>query len=426
MTASMNLSTIGSAELRKLSDKEFVHGLDVMSAQAIDRFKRMRKLTPSHQQALDLFLRENPDKRLTAPPSEQAGSEAQAKKEATPAKAPAGAPSKGAPTKAVSPDRGQPLAEPDGYVQLWRRLRAWWDGDEVALSSAKPARRSAGKEMVIEVDTAPAPSPLQIRLEIIQTLWGEGCSLPGGPDYTTDLIASAKPKKNMEIADLTAGLGAGVRAMAANLNVTVHGFDRDEELALAGHALSAKEGVETGASIQPANINHLQDSLEPKSYHIICARDLFHSIPDRRNALTVIGEALKPDGSLVFTDFVLKNREKENEALVAWRKSEPLKPLPSSVEEYRELLSELRYTVKGFDNVSDAYIQAIQTGWMNMVNHLKSGNFSRDYVNKLMEEGQVWLNRSRALETGQLQLVQCHAVMQRGPKRALSDAMKID
>ena len=97
-----------------------------------------------------------------------------------------------------------------------------------------------------------------------------------------------------------------------------------------------------------------------------------------------------------------------------------------SVEEYRELLSELRYTVKGFDNVSDAYIQAIQTGWMNMVNHLKSGNFSRDYVNKLMEEGQVWLNRSRALEAGQLQLVQCHAVMQRGPKRALSDAMKID
>ena len=78
------------------------------------------------------------------------------------------------------------------------------------------------------------------------------------------------------------------------------------------------------------------------------------------------------------------------------------------------------------DDITSSYISAIQTGWKAMVESLKSGSFSRTYVDTLMAEGQVWLARSRALESGQLRVVHGRAVMQRGPKRSLTDAMSID
>jgi hypothetical protein len=86
----------------------------------------------------------------------------------------------------------------------------------------------------------------------------------------------------------------------------------------------------------------------------------------------------------------------------------------------------LRFDVKSMDDATKEYVANIQNGWKAMVESLKSGSFSRSYVDALMTEGQVWLARSRALESGQLRLVHGRAVMQRGPKRSLTDAMSID
>jgi len=398
------LATLSSSELRKLSSRELTAGLEEMTPAAIDRFKRMRKLTDEHTTALTTFLRQHPEKRLTAG-----------------VKLPAKPKPKSAPKKAKhSPAR----SSDDGYVQLWSRVRSWWDGEPIPQQAQKPFAKKPN--MAIEVDTSSPESLLAERLDIIQKLWGTGNSLPGGETMTLKLLKGASPTADTLIADLSAGLGGGVRHLASTLGSTVHGFERDKDLATAGQIVSDQTDFSEKATILSFNPDKLHKVLDKLRYDIVFTRDLLCYLPDRKTALSVIGDSLKPNGSLVFTDLVLADRSTEKKAILEWRQSEPAKPYPATMDEYRELLLELRFDVKAMDDASDAYVSAIQDGWKAMVESLKSGSFSRTYVDALMTEGKVWLARSRALESGQLRLVHGRAVMQKGPKRSLTDSMSID
>ncbi len=404
------LATLSTTELRKLSQRDLTAGLEEMSPAAIDRFKRMRKLSDEHTQALTTFLRQHPEKRLTAENSRStpAPVKAQTKSKAAPRKA--------KPSGAQSPD--------DGYVQLWSRVRAWWDGDEIAEPAQKPIAKKPN--MAIEVDTSSPESRLAERLDIIQKIWGAGNSLPGGETMTLKLLEAASPNSDTLVADLSAGLGGGVRHIASTLNATVHGFERDKDLATSAQKMSEQTDYADRATIQSFDPGNLDKVLDKLRYDIVISRDLLCYLPDRKGALSVIGDSLRPNGSFVFTDLVLADRSTENKSIIEWRQSETSKPFPATMDEYREQLLELRFDVKSLDDATDDHVSAIQNGWKAMVESLKSGSFSRSYVDALMTEGQVWLARSRALESGQLRLVHGRAVMQRGPKRSLTDAMSID
>jgi len=90
------------------------------------------------------------------------------------------------------------------------------------------------------------------------------------------------------------------------------------------------------------------------------------------------------------------------------------------------MLSDLRYVVRVFEDITDDYVAHINAGWMQALKAVKSGKFSREQVDALMEEGQMWLARSRALQEGRLRLLRCHAVMRHRVDRAMSDALRID
>jgi SAM-dependent methyltransferase len=409
------LATISSGDLRKMSDRDFVSELSDMSPSAIDRFRRMRKLSVQHNQALDTFLRQHPDKRLTADNGQPTNAKAVKAK-----------------SKSSTPSKPKPVqkkikADDDGYVQLWMRMRAWWDGVELDNASVHQSGQPKPR-MSIDVNKAKAPEVTEEenRLQVIQKLWGDGNSLPGGAEYNNQLLDPIKLNKEMVIADLNAGLGGGVRHLAQSKGVTVQGFDCDEELSKAGNLISSAANLSDKATISHFNPERLDVSLDKASYDIIIARDFFCSLADRRAALSTIAESLKTDGSLVFTDFCLANRESENKDVLKWRQTEQKKPSPSTKDEYRELLGSLKFDVKFLDDVSDAYVAAIQSGWMSIVEALKSGTFSRSFVDTLMQEGQVWLCRSKAIESGQLRMIKCRAVMNSGPKRSLTDSMSID
>lgn len=406
------LATLGSAELRKLSERELTAELADMTPLAIDRFRRMRKLKPEHEDALNTFLRQNPEKRLTA---ENSGQQSKPIKAMT--KSASSAPKKKGPVRIQ--------AESDGYVKLWMRMRAWWDGVEVEGAAPRPARKAASKpNLDIEVDDA--ATRLEQRMEIIQELWGKGNSAPGGPEFVTDMVRECKLGADIRVADLSAGLGGGMRLLEATHRGTFAGFDRDKDIAVFGQKISDELGVGDKMPIKHFDPTRLDQFFDKNAFDLIVAREIFYSLTDRRAAFQALSDALDRNGSLVFTDFALDNRASEHKDIIAWRQTDPYKPSPSTVDEYRELLNELKYSVKSIDDMSEAYVQAIQNGWKSIIDHLKSGNFSRSYVDTLMREGQVWLARSKALQTGQLKLIKVRTVMLKAPKRSLTDSMVID
>lgn len=425
MAAVTNLATLGTVQLQQMSVREFTGGLENMSPDAIDKFRRMRKLREEHMKALEKFLRNNPHKRLqkrdkTSQKSARGQQRAQRQTKAKPAKK----------TNAAAAP-----AESDGYVRLGWRLQAWWEGVDVdAIKSRYELAKSTDKTFEANgrkrAQAAAAPAEEEegryddIRLEVIGNLWGAGFSHPGGAKYALDLNKFVSLKSELTYLDLSAGLGGGTRAVARQYKLWLTGLERDKALAEAANDISIDEDMELQAPIRHYDPDNLQ--LEEAKYDVIFSRESLCSVDDRAEFLRRVGAALKPDGNLLLTDFVLTDRNRECDALRAWRESEPHTPRPWTMDEYRQSLNDLRYDVRVFEDVTAEYMPLIQSGWKRLVGTIEVGGLDPHFVDILMEEAKIWNSRHRALQSGRLRLLRVHALMRRGPKRALSDSMKVD
>lgn len=421
MAAVVNLVSIGTVDLKKMSVRDFQAGLDGMTPEAIDRFRRMRKLTDDHTQALSSYLHNRPDKRLKAPDKNSKKS----------ARGRAALEKKTAATVVKTPPQPAPTTQSssDGYTQLWVRLQAWWEGVDVEVvrrRNAKEERPSKGLSIeVAEVDPYNDPNIHwnDARIEVVEMAWGAGHSLPGGDKHVMDLVKPLLLKPEHTVIDLNAGLGGGPRFLAKKFKLWIEAQERDKDLADIANDMSIDLDLDAQAPIVQADPNALD--LKEDKYDAILARELFFSLTDKKAAFENIALALKANASILFTDFALANRNREDDTLADWRAAEPFKPTPSTMDEYRELLTDLRYEVRVFEDMTDSYVEMIETGWRNVLQEAKEGNLATAMVDMLMDEGKLWQARVNAMKSGRLRLIRCHAMMRKGPPRALSDSMSV-
>lgn len=428
-SATINLATVGTAELEAMSVQVFTSCLERMSGDAIARFRRMRKLSNHHRQALEKYLVAHPEKRPGGPGEQDAPA-------ASPAKS--GKPA-GTPKRAPFPD-------------FKLRLRAWWEGvsvGELALLDAARAKAAAEKSKPVKKAEAPAPArkptakpeaapvapkvataeiaadsstpvaaeetPLD-RFQIIQTLWGDGFHLPGGEEFALCLAEGIKFVPGKPCLDLSAGLGGTARSLANAHHVIIEGLEADPELAAAGQALSEKFGFGQTAPVRSAPAE--TEKFEDGRYQTIFAREVLFKSPNRKKLLAKLHRALTADGALVITDFALSTDDVNDPAFATWRASEPGNPLPARIDEYGELLAELKFDVNAFEDLTAEYLPLIQAGWRRLHTCLQNAKLPPETATMLMSEGNLWLARSRALESGRLRLLHFTAHPHRGRSAA--------
>ncbi len=421
MTSTVNLTSLGTVDLKKISVRDFQAGLDGMTPEAIDRFRRMRKLSEDHTQALGTYLHNRPDKRLKGPDKNAKksarGQAAVAKREAA------------AVVKAPAAPKAQVQTSSDGYTQLWVRMQAWWEGVDVEVvrrrnaKDDKPIDRLTIEVAAVDPYNDPSIHWNDARVEVVQMAWGKGHSLPGGDKYVMDLAKPLLLKPEHTVIDLNAGLGGGPRFLAKKFKLWLDAHERDQDLADIANDLSIDLDLDGQAPIVQADPNAMD--LKEDKYDAIIARELFFSLTDKKAAFENVALSLKNNASILFTDFVLANRNREDDSLADWRAAEPFKPTPSTMEEYRELLADLKYEVRVFEDITDGYIEIIESGWRNLLGAAKAGKLASPMVDMLMDEGKLWQARVNAMKSGRLRLIRCHAMMRKGPARALSDSMSV-
>lgn len=431
-SATINLATVGTAELEAMSTQVFASCLDGMSGEAIARFKRLRKLSAAHRSALQKYLDEHPEKMPGGEAAAPAPKAAKDKKAAKPAaKAAKGGKAAPAAAKPAKPSGPSPL---EGVK---KQMRAWWVGVDVkdleaydkAKAKAASANATANKEA--EANTASKPVeaappekemlPVVSRADLLQMIWGDGFALPGGKDFTTKLMAGIDLPKGAPLLDITAGLGGEASAIATQFNVIVEGYEADPDLAKAGQNWTTAKGVPTHASVTCAD--PVVQPFTEKTYSAIFARETLFTVADRKKLLANIVPALKPLGSIVLTDFMLADRKSGIPEMKAWRDAEPARALPYTVDEYSELLDQNKFSVRACDDLSTEYIAFIQNGWKKLHTCLQTAKFSPETATMLINEGNVWLARCKALESGQLRLISIKGALR--PVRSLTDAMSI-
>ncbi|MBX3492601.1 MAG: methyltransferase domain-containing protein [Parvibaculum sp.] len=406
-TTLVNLATVGSDELQAMPVAVFTSALESMSGDAIARFRRMRKLSATHRQALEKFLVEHPDKR----PGQQDVSDSKGDK-------------KSPPKKARSTETGIVM---EGLL----RLIAWWEGmdtDDVARAKGVARRKKKKKTKKAKAPVAvqpktvvqpavaaaapEAPEALVLgRIDIIQKLWGEGFSLPGGPEFAVKLVRPLAFEKDGLYLDLAPGLGGAMRAVAKTFGVTVKGLETDAQLAAAGHEMSVQAGVAATAPVLARPDGFSAEDFAPEGqYAAIFMRETLFAVEDRAAMLAHVGRALREGGSLMFTDFVLARDEIDDDMLVVWQNAEAAPVFPWTEAKYRETLESQHYNIDRIDDLTAEYLPLIHAGWRHFHDCLQNAKLPPETAAMLMREGNAWLARSRALETGMLRLLHVHAL----------------
>lgn len=396
----VNLATVGSDELQAMPITVFTACLEQMSAEAVDRFQRLRKLNASQRAAVEQFLVKKTGKQA---PAQRGGAERP--------------PSSGEKQKDEEAGAKDP-AQASLWMDLMLRLLAWWEGvdtDALARSRGiKRWRRPTNSTSPSAASTAPAATPQEkpaealsplTRVELIQKLWGEGFSLPGGEAFALRIASAATPPKDALCLDLAPGLGGGMRAVARALGVRINGIECDSELAEAAASLSS--GMDDSAPIRGAYDGLGREDFEPAGGHAaIFMREAMFAVEDRERMLAAMHESLAEDGSLILTDFVVTG---DGDAVAHWQAVEPNDADPWTEAEYREALEAQHYRIEGFDDLTREYLPLIKDGLRRFHDCLQNVKLPPETVPILMSEGNLWLARSQALERGQLSLVHIHA-----------------
>jgi cyclopropane fatty-acyl-phospholipid synthase-like methyltransferase len=310
------------------------------------------------------------------------------------------------PASALKPEAH---AKDDGYIPFKIRFQAWWEGVEPSAIVRKGQKaRNVAPQRVIELDAEadllPETEPGAARIRICDRVWGEGFTGPGGADYGLEHATPFSRGRSSTALDLTAGLGGRVADIARDKDVTVTGYDRDEEFVDHAQQRAARAELPNVKPITVYNPERL--NLQGLRYDTIVARDLFYTVPDKLALMGALRNGLRQGGILAFTDFALAEFDQNEGAVMEqWQATEPYRPHPWSIDEYQECFEALDFDVVNVEDDTANYRNLVVGAWQDFAGNLDSSGLDRAFVDTLVPEAELWLHRMRALECGQLCLL---------------------
>ncbi len=299
--------------------------------------------------------------------------------------------------------RAEQLAA-DGYIPLMARLKAWWDGNSTAVAQSTGSSPIAASGIVVDAHHGDEPLPNwpPERVAIVQQLWGEASTRPGGPGHTVDLLRPLNILPEMTVLDLAAGLAGDTRAASKEFDAWITAMECDPDLAaLADDRRSERVSI--------SHFDPQQFELPTAKFNCIYAREQLCFLPDRHLALAKICNALKPYGQVLLTDFAAKSKTGGN-TLTAWQSQHPLPEPLWTPKEYRQHFADLDMDIRVFQDDSDQFKSLILEGWSRFVNDLTRPQLTRSFVDSMVVEADRWLHTVRALDAGELRLLRVHAM----------------
>ncbi|RMD63872.1 MAG: methyltransferase domain-containing protein [Alphaproteobacteria bacterium] len=304
------------------------------------------------------------------------------------------------------------MRQPSFRERFW----AWWEGYEIKPPPPRPITTpSSGHDVRFEPER---PFWETARVRLAQDLWGEGFITPGDAEYVSSMAKYFGLDPAMSVLDIGAGLGGATRTMSENFGVWVTGLESRPELVEAGMALSVKSGLAKRAPVvafDPANLEG-----KPNSIDCIFSKDFMYSIKDKAEFLKSVEMLLKSRGQFLFTDYVIDRKKGRTSGVEEWIEKEPTAVHPWSVEDYREVLSQLHMDIRVVEDNTQTCKAIISKGWADFARRIEAaGDVEPDMATALLEEADLWARRMALFDAGELKVCRFH-VLKRDTKRLLS------
>ncbi len=193
--------------------------------------------------------------------------------------------------------------------------------------------------------------------EIYRTIWGDNlhlgipcsdeCSHPEAMEHTNKIMANAVRLGNdTRVLDLGCGYGSTARYLAANFGCQVTGVNISErELDLARERAS-EAGLAHLLTFEYEDFHSL--GYADGSYDVVWSQEAFLHAADKSAALSECRRVLKPNGSLIFTDILVRRDTPAEDRKRIYDRVKS--PDMWDMDDYREGLSRLDFRI---DRVED-------------------------------------------------------------------------
>lgn len=286
---------------------------------------------------------------------------------------------------------------------LRQRLRAWWEGYDLAELKRRLAARVANE------DTAPLPRPSPLvrvqaaapqspdpshwppeRLAAAQIVWGHGSLTPRGTSQLRALSARAGLGQRSRVLHLGAELGGVADELQAGIGCTVLAAETQTALADASGGRVRLLRAADGPLLSDADFI------------------LVDGLAERGEPLTTLlrsqSETLVPGGQVVVRSLVMTDdRQTASPRYREWAEVEPVRPRLRSVETLSRLIEDARLSVIAVSDISADYAAEVEYSWGGAIDRIRSMHQTpagQALIPQLLAEGERWLKRIELIREG--------------------------
>ena len=286
------------------------------------------------------------------------------------------------------------------------KLGAWWRGDIATRGMAVPS------DLGGETGTQPAPSMdassvMVQRIRVAEALWGAGNFGPGDAEFLTALAAQLGLTKEMSIGFIGVGLGGAARALVDETEVWITGYEANKTTAAMGVEQCTIAGKAKKVAISVVDYETLQ--LPAKKFNDIISKETFYLVRDKVRLIGQIAEAMKPGGTLLFTDFVTPGGALGTEERDRLFVRDLGEAMPIGPQDYAKIMSNAGLDQRVDEDISHNFGAFVTNGWANlrrMLDQLAGQEINPAeralFMRIVAEEAALWGNRLEAFRNGRL------------------------
>lgn len=290
-------------------------------------------------------------------------------------------------------------------------LRALFTRTRAAASPLSGLLATAALEPAPPPPEAPPPRWSGPRLALLERLWDEGYTSPGGPAEMLRLAAPLGLSASSSLLLIGAEAGGPAFTLANALGAWVAAHEAEAELRepatqrlrRAGTALAKRATISAWDPAAPAFRRRY-------FHHAIVREALGDAVAEP--ILSAIAASLKPHGQLVLVETTAAERLDDAERSVAtWRRLESRSPLLPAEETITRMLGRLGFEVRVVEDLSQRQVRDALQGWKRLVRELAASRPTPAEAALVVTEAELWLHRIHLLHEGRIRLLRWHCIL---------------
>lgn len=281
---------------------------------------------------------------------------------------------------------------------------------EVAAAPPPPLQAPPAEAAVrahVPAADAPAPNWPAWRLELMERLWGEGYTLPGGDAFVDRLAKPLTIGNSASVLYVGAGLGRPAERICDVFKSYVDGIDPDPELAKIAAARAARHDGIPRLTISAQPFDGAGDM--GRRYDALIAQEVLLGVTGREGVLEAFAAAMKPAARIVLTDFVC-TEDGGTPAVDEWVRRDLDGDAPMTEAALKVCLKRLKLKVRVFEDLSDEYVAMVLDGWRHFERILAEQPADREVIRGMLREAERWNRRVALLQSGDVRYVRVFAI----------------